>query len=69
MLPGVFYDSQMTSQMQVVRTNTCLKQKKNKQKPTKPKNLKLIIATINNSNIPLLQIIKFTNAKTLLLIG
>lgn len=30
MLPGVFCDSKMTSQMQVVRTNTCLRsQKKN----------------------------------------
>lgn len=30
MLPEVFYDSKMTSQMQVVRTNTCLRSKKKK---------------------------------------
>lgn len=48
--------------MQVVRTNICLRSKEK----TTPK---LIIATINNSNIPFLWIIKFTDAKTLLLIG
>lgn len=65
MLPEVFYDSKMTSQMQVVRTNTCLRSKKKPQQT----NPKLIIATINSSNIPFSGIIKFTDAKTLLLIG
>lgn len=62
MLPEVFCESKMTSQMQDVRTNTCLRSKE-KNSP------KLIIVTINNSNIPFLWIIKFTDAKTLLLIG
>lgn len=64
MLPEVLCDSKMTSQIQVVRADTCLRSKKKNQ--TNPK---LIIATINSSNIPFSGIIKFTDAKTLLLIG
>lgn len=52
--PKVFYEIKMTSQMLVVRTNTCLKKKKKK----------LIIATINYSSIPFSGIIKFIDAKT-----
>lgn len=54
----------MTSQMQIVRTNTCLQIKKEKKKKGK-----LIIARINCSNVPFLGMTKFTDAKTLLLIG
>lgn len=55
--PKVFYEIKMTSQMLVVRTNTCLKEKRKEKK-------KLIIATINYSSIPFAGIIKFTDAKT-----
>lgn len=36
MLPGVFCDSKMTSQMQVVRTNTCLRSQKKLNQQTTP---------------------------------
>lgn len=60
MLLKVFYEIKITSQMQAVRTNTCLNKTKKKV---------LIIATINCSTIPFSGIIKFTDVKTLLLIG